>query len=175
MLTPRSLPFQGIVKWLEVRADQDVLVRPGRIGDVIDLAGILIKGGDAAADAHLSPADADEHFAFHDKWCGGRCFAEIDLARLRRPLLLAGLRIEGHDMIIERDKEDLAAVIGDAACDDVTAGDALSRAILVWNVSPFQVAGRRVERKDFVRIGADNVQGVADDERRCLLSALGSD
>ena len=123
----------------------------------------------------LAAADADEHFAFHDKRRGGRRFAEIDLARLRRPLLLAGLRIEGHDVIVERDKEDLAVVIGDAARHDVTAGDALSRAILVWNVGPLQVAGRRVEREHFVRIGADDVEGVADDERRCLLSALGSD
>ena len=90
-------------------------------------------------------------------------------------MLLAGLRVERHDVIVERDEEDLAVVIGDAARHDVAAGDALSGAILVRNVGPLEFAGRRVQREHLVRIGADDIQRVADDERRSLLSVLGSD
>ena len=62
---------------------------------------------------------------------------------LRRPLLLAGLGVERDDVIVERDQEDLAVVVGDAARDHVAAGDALRRGVWFGNVGPFQIAGRR--------------------------------
>ena len=78
-------------------------------------------------------------------------------------------------MVVERHKKDLAAVIGDAARYDVAARDALSSAILVWNVGPLEIAGRRIQREHLVWVGADDIKRVADDEWRGLLSVLGAD
>ena len=78
-------------------------------------------------------------------------------------------------MVVERHKKDLAAVIGDAARYDVAARNALSSAILVRNIGPLEIAGRRVQREHLVWVGADHIKRVADDEGRSLLSVLRAD
>ena len=69
-------------------------------------------------------------------------FAEVDFARLRRPLLLASFGVERDGVIVERHKKDLAAIVGQAARHHVAAGDALSSAVRVWNVGPLELASR---------------------------------
>ena len=168
-------PFHEIVERLEIRADQHVLVGAGGIGDVGDLAGALVEGGDTPAHAQFTTADADEDLALHDERRGGRGLAEVDIAGLRAPLFLPGLGVQRDDVVVERHQEDLAAVISDSARQHVAAGNPLRRPVLIGNVGPLQIPRNGIESEHFVGERTDDVKGVADDQRRRLLSARRAD
>ena len=165
-------PFHEIIEWLEIRADPHVSVGTGRIGDVGDLARSLVERGDASADPHFTPADADEHLALHNEGRGGRGLAEIDVAGLGVPLLLARLRVERDDVVVERHQKDLSVVVRDAASENVAAGDALRRAVLIGNVGPLQIPRYRIQSEHLVGKRADYVQRVANNQRRSFLPPL---
>jgi hypothetical protein len=90
----------------------------------------------------------------------------------RIPDFLAGGRVDGDRVIVERVDDDFAVCVRFAAIDDVTARDALRGGIWFRLINPFgRSAGLlQVERIEDVGEGRNEVHRVADDERRRFVS-----
>ena len=173
------LALHPFVIGMEVLADQHVLVGPGAIGAPGDLAGVLVDRGQPAAHAQFAAAVADHDLAVHDERGHGDGLALVDVAELGVPEFLAGLGVERDGIVVQRVEKYLAVVVGEPAVDHVAAGDADGGQIWLRRIGPLQVAGRRVEREDLVRMRPDvrphHVQRAVDDERRGFLAAVGAD
>ena len=120
----RSLIFR--IKGLETGANARVLVGTGAISSPTYLAGLQIERHQSAANAQLSTADpGEDHVPDHDGSHRGR-LPQLDVADLRLPNTLAGIRIDGHGMIVECVVDDFAVSITGAAVHHITAGNAYS-------------------------------------------------
>ena len=98
-------------------ADQDVLVRPGRVRSPGDFAGLGIEGREPATHAHFAAAVADEHAVLHDERRHRHRFADVDVAEFRAPQFLAGRGVHRvrHAGVVEPDERragDAAGVTG---------------------------------------------------------------
>src|SRR5262249_34851669 len=97
-----------------------------RIPAPLALSRLGVEGLDESAWAHLAGSrDTDDDLALGDQ---RRCRHEVAVTivgDLRLPRLLAGLRVEGDQVRIERPEDDLVLVEGDAA---VMGNDADERA-----------------------------------------------
>ena len=143
------------------------------LGDGIEvphlLAGLGIVGSHEAADAVFAAVSADEDLAVDG---GGRhrlAVAELRVGDLRLPDEAARLRVERHQLCVERRHEDLVAVDGDAAIVR-TAAVGRDRPHLVL-VVPVLLAGLGVERVDVIE-GRGDVHDAVDDDRSRLQRLL---
>jgi hypothetical protein len=93
---------------------------------------------------------------------------------LGRPQLLAGFCVERDGVVVERDKEDLSVVIGEAAGHDIAAGDALSGGDRLGRKLPLQRrAGLgQVQGVDVVRIGGHDIHRVVRHDRGGFLALV---
>ena len=82
-----------------------------------------IQRSEPAAHAQFSAAIADQHHILHYDRRHGSRLAELDVAHLRFPYLLAGVRIYRDRMVVQRVVNDLAIGVTGAAIDDIAAGD----------------------------------------------------
>jgi hypothetical protein len=97
----------------------------------------------------------------------------VDLADLRPPFFLPGVRIDRDRLSVERVEEHEAVLVRGAAVDDVAARDALRCRRDGRLVRPLRRRARlrEIESVEIVRVGRDNVHRVADDDRRRLMAA----
>ena len=161
----------GGVERLEARADEDLLVGPGRIGAPRDRSGPAIERRQPAAHAQLAAGIADQHLVLDDERRHRDRLALVHVAQLGDPLLFAARGVECDGAVVERVEEDRAVRVDDAAVDDVAAGDALGRGQRLRLVLPFhrRAVLRQVERVHVVRPRRDDVHRVVDDDRRRLV------
>ena len=125
-----------------------------------------------AAHAELAAGDADDHLVLHRQHGRGVGLALGRVAVDRRPLHLAGHRVERHHGGVGLVQEDGVVGVGEAAVDGVAAHHRDHVRVLLRLVAPDDLAVlAEVERKDVVRERRVHVHHVADDERRTLVPA----
>ncbi len=154
------------------RIDQELVVRPLRIGAPRLLAGLEIVGGDMARDAELAAGDADEHFVLHHhrRRRAGLAFRRI--AVLGLPDHLPVLGIECHERGVGLVQEDLAVRISKPAIDGIAAHHRNDVRILRDLVFPKDLAVMvEVECEYRIRERAVHVHDVANDQRAALVAA----
>ncbi len=122
-----------------------------------------VVGGDEPADAVLAARHADDHLVLHHQRRHGQRIAERVVRHLRVPDRLAALRVDGHEVRVERAHEQRVAEDRDAAI-DLAAADAKRRRQHVV-IDPEHAAGLRIERHDVVG-RLRQVHDAVDDERR---------
>ena len=123
-------------------------------------------GGDEAADAELAARRADHHLAVGDERRQRHVVAVLVVLDLRRPHLLAGLRVERDEHRVGGGEEHLVAVQRDAAAGPVQHDDVLGPAGCC--VAPEKRAGFRVDRDHLVARRRDEHHAVVDDRRRLV-------
>ncbi len=148
-----------------------------RLGHGVELpelfAGLLVVGGDEAADAVLGAGVADVDLAV----VGGRGHRLVGPGRGvgdgRGPQFLAGLLRDRLQFVVEGEEEELAVFGGDAAVDrDAVAADpGRLREVDFRRVGPVDVAGFAVDRHDLVGRGGDE-DVFADHQREALHQEL---
>ena len=164
---PEILALVHVVKWLERRPDQHVLVRPRIEGLPGDLATLLVERLDPAAHTEFAARITDEDFAPGDERRHRHGLADVDVADLRFPRLTPGLGIDRDDVAVEGVEEDMAIRESRPAIDHITACDALGRSLGLRIVLPFQGRARlrQVQRVKDVGVGREDVHRPADHER----------
>jgi hypothetical protein len=157
---------------MEAGADENVFVGSRAVGAPGDAAVADVQRRQAAPDAELRAAVANQHVIFDRERCDRHRFAVPDLAGRRLPRLLAGFRVDSDRLIVQGVVEDLSVGIARPLVDDVAAGNSLSGAEHLRPICPFERRARpgQVERVEKVRVRRDDVQGVADDQRGGLMA-----
>ena len=136
------------------------------------LAVIRVIGRDKAAHAEFGPAIADDHLAIDHarRTSDGVALGLVDRDRL--PGDLAGVAVERDQAAIQRAEEQLVAIGGKTAVDDVAAGLDRGLAGNLGVILPQLRARGRVEGLHLAPRGGE-VEPAVDDEGRRFLPACG--
>src|SRR5690606_36256355 len=131
---------------VEVVGKADLLIRAGRIHAPDLLAGLDVVGGRVAAHAKLGARGANESKVLDDVGRLGQRLADLDVAVLDLPELLARLGVESDEVAVKVRLDDEsrrlagARPVGQSAVDEVAAGDRAGRRILLRLVLPNDAA-----------------------------------
>src|SRR5437588_3554939 len=113
------------VEWFESRADQNIFIRPRAIGFPGDLAALFVERCQPTPNPEFTSTVSNEDFSFYNKRSHGQALALVDVSNTRFPYLLAGGRVNGYCLIVERVVLYFPIVIGSASIDHVTACNSL--------------------------------------------------
>jgi hypothetical protein len=119
-----------------------------------------------------SPPASDDDLVAHDKGRHRDRFTRRIISVLDLPDLVAGLRVERDDMVVERRHEQLAIGVGRAAVDEIAAGHRNRVLIGVCVVLPLDLARTiEVDGVDDERLRRLEVEHAVDDEWAAFVSA----
>src|SRR5258708_37873862 len=95
------LALERIVERLEIAANENVGVGPGRIGAPDDLSGVLVERRHPTAHAQPAAAVADENLSLHDQPRHGDRLTLIDVAERVVPELLSAFGVFWSAVVVE--------------------------------------------------------------------------
>ena len=159
---------------VEIVLEQQLCVRARAVGAPEPLAISDVVRADVAANAELAARDAHDEFAVRHHPGAGHRLTLRRVAVLRLPDLLARVGVQGDDLGVQRDHQDLSLGVVEAAVHGVAAGNGNGPLVLLGSVLPLErlVGARQVDRVDVVGKRAVRVHRGANDQR-CALVTLG--
>src|SRR6266581_5057351 len=148
LLLRRDVPLHVSAGGVVLRPYSLVALVGNRVERPQELAGLGVERLEKAADAVFAAVGADQHLALHHGRRHGLGVALFRIGDLDLPGVLAALRVERHELGVERAHVEHALVCGHAAVVGAAA-ERRDRPHLVLVVPEF-ASGRRVDRVDVV-------------------------